>query len=1235
VHARFFPRIKNKKETYFSVSKLLLLSSIFLLSVISLPKVSYAQTLDCSQEAARNINCYPILWGSDFNPAPAEVKAGRKSGVIPLGPVTKEKGGFENDGTLKKISVVVTLDLDPEDLQYRPWNMVGSIIRSIGSENKKYLRLLDESFILRVYQKDASGDPINISYNKIPTQSFLGERNINNIFSGPRDFAASASNIIEELSSNKPLDFIAKYQSGAALFHRGGFLNSTDGYLEDGSGWGVNRVIGTAIGLVATRGVKGTIVGNLSGKMVNYVETSSPVFILTQTARMDIPINSKLEKGKEAYADLWYLGSDRITTKNAEGKTAFDPAGEATQTTPRITDPDGDGYGDTDNARIKYFDYQNGGEDFPYFQIGRTMPFDVPRDVSEATRLATAATTEASTIQGNYKNDEIAENSALPACSILNGKVDLYVTEVGTEGSFLGCVAQLVHFAIYVPIEWFASVMGNLFDFFLGYSLDDESYRADFIVSGWKMVRDLSNIFFIIILVWVGLAAALDIGSISMKKVVPALIINALIINFSLFATRVVIDVSNVFARIFYNAITVQYTDANGKTTIAPGVGGYKPLSEKIVSGFNPQRIFATKYASNASYNGSLRTNEFQRREGGKLGDDRNSPNYAAYYIMVSVLAALIVFSVAMMFWKTAFFFLGRVVGLYLVMMFSPFAFLTRGGNIPLVGNIQKIKWSDWVSELTKYALLAPIFMFFLYIVYLIVNSEFLKSAVDNSTNSFLGILLSTAIPMLIIYFIIAQGVQLAKTYAGFVGGMVQEWTNKAAGFAGGAAIGAGALVSARMVGGAAKALNESRFGSGLKDMALKKGLQGWVGRNLQARLNNTEKASFDIRQSQIGQGLFKQMGVQTNQKGLDLLAGSGFGLSEEQRKGGVNADIDRREEKQLKEAALLEERMTDEQRDAYNARKKKRYDKELQRIIDAEIDRQNPGSNVADLKKSIEELKKKTDAASKADYALKTKEYEDKKIAALKDADTQKKIAATKEPKQLKTTAEVTADRRKAFAENLKKGGRFTQTMEWLGSKGAGGQVFAGILGATVGTVAKALGEQVRTSGDRKAAKKIQEKSKIEKELGEIQNTLNKGFKDLIAAEMFQTSASFANINDPVLKERILKGEESMYDILSADEKAAVDARRKTLDKTQEKDYLDIVKAQMQTKFDMKEVDAKVKRAKDAWHGSGGNPTLFDAYIDSLREKSKAEELQTKHKNLNEYISKLRKELKPEEKKT
>jgi hypothetical protein len=987
----------------------------------------------------RPIDCYKTLWGTDevyrtLSPEDQknQIRRGQGNGIAVLGVKTKEQGGYNDAGQVKKLLTVVTLRMDLS--KFRGWNMVGAaycskflFITCDFWNNKDYVRFMDDVFIIRIYQKDANGIIINESLTPATAHSFIG---------GGDDFTEAGDEAL--LNAGKPLRHIIRYVSGSALFANSA-RRQEDGYTSDSPSGAAPMSLGGAALTGAAAGSVipglGTVAGTIAGIAVNYLlDTSNPVLALGQVALIDADVLSTLKPAERTYAELWYAGTDMGTTASL----AFTPAGAQRNEIPPRNQPEG--------SRVRYFKVEGDiegnldgeGEDFPYFQIGPTTEFTTPATAADAATNAADAAAVANTVQGLLKTND---DSFLPACDILNGWRPI---EGGgaANGTFLGCIAQLFYYAIYSPIQWFAGIMGKVFDFFLGFSLDDQSYRADFIVTAWKVVRDISNIFFIIILIWTGLAAVFGVENISMKKVIPQLIINALIINFSLFATQVAIDASNIFARIFYNKLNVckgpcQIDNETGRIrNPADTISGYKSVSVAIVSVFDPQTIFNPKAISLNSAPSAIRDINPDGETVSTLNSEqfkqiRGKSTYATYFILISAVAAAIVLSVAIMFWKVAFFFLGRVVGLYITMIFAPFAFLTRA-NMPLVGKIGKLKWDDWLGELTNYCLLAPIFVFFLFIVYSIATSPFLQTVRESiiQDGDILPTILSIVVPLGIVYFFIDFGVDLAKKYAGETGKRVQEAAIKAAGYTAGAGL---------MVASAGAAYAGTTLGARAGKLLGKTSLGSWASRNagtnrfarkISNTLDWTQKSSWDPRKTKLGSvmtknPLFDRLGLK------EVGSGAGFAnkwvANEKNFEGGAIGRAKRKEEaKDMKERITGFSYLSKEQ--AQKLWEQKQDDligKEAMRgyLNEANTEFKKQSDTVKEKTKEIEKLKKdiaQTEKDLKTTNRFSEDQMDAKRKALIADMkklnDNEKTVRDTKNA-QLKTINETVADKSKEKA--------------------------------------------------------------------------------------------------------------------------------------------------------------------------------------------------------------------------
>jgi hypothetical protein len=109
----------------------------------------------------------------------------------------------------------------------------------------------------------------------------------------------------------------------------------------------------------------------------------------------------------------------------------------------------------------------------------------------------------------------------------------------------------------------------------------------------WTIVRDICNVAFIFAFIYIGIKTILDgVDGSGMKRLLAQLIIAALLINFSLFFVKVVIDVSNVLALEIHNtlidtssgSISWEFAKSSGMQTFWGGVD-QQTLADKTKGG--------------------------------------------------------------------------------------------------------------------------------------------------------------------------------------------------------------------------------------------------------------------------------------------------------------------------------------------------------------------------------------------------------------------------------------------------------------------------------------------------------------------------------------------------------------------------------------------------------------------------------------------------------------------------
>jgi len=383
-------------------------------------------------------------------------------------------------------------------------------------------------------------------------------------------------------------------------------------------------------------------------------------------------------------------------------------------------------------------------------------------------------------------------------------------------GSVVGCIAEIIYGAVWWPISLLTSLSAKIMDFFIYYSTNSTSYSGSFVGKAWGAVRDIANIFFIIGLLYVAIETILGIGH-NGKKMIASIIVVALLINFSLFFTEVVIDTSNILARVFYNNFQqVDKNDPNKVVTNEP-----TSISTNLVSIFNPQEIIQKE----------------------------NYTNNVGLFIFITLISAILMAFMIYIFLSVALLFVGRVAGLWVAMVFAPIAFAsyTVPFEIPGLGH------KKWWSDLLKQSFLAPIFIFFLYVILLFGDA--LKAIpldigkAQNGDANYLDKFIKVIVPFAIIFVLIQQAKKLAVEYSGTIGESFSKAGNFIAGAATGAVIGTYATVGRGTIG---------RIGNNVANSSWAKRWEanGWGGGQFRKAMGSVGSASFDARAGMKSAGL-------------------------------------------------------------------------------------------------------------------------------------------------------------------------------------------------------------------------------------------------------------------------------------------------------------------------------------------------------------------------------------------
>lgn len=463
-----------------------------------------------------------------------------------------------------------------------------------------------------------------------------------------------------------------------------------------------------------------------------------------------------------------------------------------------------------------------------YFAITSPTPFKTATQASGGgTGVEGSLGTGKSTVV-----DSQASLDPMPGCSVLG---------MGDEnGSIVGCVAQIIYYVIFVPTSYLFALAGQFFDWTFAYSISDASYRIPFVVQGWGILRDFVNMFFIFVLLYIAFRTILGVHGAKTKDLIINVIIIGLLINFSLFTTQVIVDASNILARVFYSDDAIKLTagpnhgalDAAGTTA---GPNGEIQLSAALVDKVNPQNLILNSKKVNdfGTTGNDVATNN---------NDDSANTTGAGSFILITILAIAINIVGLITFLSVGLIFVARVIGLWFAIIFAPIAFFSY--TVPSLANNKTFGFHHWLEELLKMAFLAPIFIFFLYLIL-----QFLEGLnfINQGDQTGVKWVIAIVVPFIFIMVLLQQAKSIAQKFSGELGQKITGAISAAGGLAiGGAALGAAAL-GRQTFGAVAKyAQNDgARKGAlqfkGVKDAAGK--IKGWNTLNPFAYLNVAQKA--------------------------------------------------------------------------------------------------------------------------------------------------------------------------------------------------------------------------------------------------------------------------------------------------------------------------------------------------------------------------------------------------------
>lgn len=284
------------------------------------------------------------------------------------------------------------------------------------------------------------------------------------------------------------------------------------------------------------------------------------------------------------------------------------------------------------------------------------------------------------------------------AINLLPESVSTAITDTITGtltggGNFLLGGINLILYGIYTMVLALFSVSMWLLDLVISPQFFSAIFFSEVAREGintaWSFVRDLFNLFFILIIVLIGLSVILGVGKFNNKAMLVKVAFGAMLINFSKPITLFVIDLSQIFMNFFAEAITQM------------------------------------QFAAQLSHIIDFKKIALISMDGSALSSN------TAYMVTIMIVIVMIVIMTVMIFYL-AISLIVRMVAFWILIVLSPLAMFGVATEGTFFGGSWK---NDWFQKLSSWCFYGPTLLFFLWLTIILISA--LAGAMEASENVF------------------------------------------------------------------------------------------------------------------------------------------------------------------------------------------------------------------------------------------------------------------------------------------------------------------------------------------------------------------------------------------------------------------------------------------------------------------------------------------------------------------
>jgi hypothetical protein len=253
--------------------------------------------------------------------------------------------------------------------------------------------------------------------------------------------------------------------------------------------------------------------------------------------------------------------------------------------------------------------------------------------------------------------------------------VGSYVFAVPSDG-LLSTVLDLFNVILLVVVEMLGWVLMKIFAIVIVISSYNEFVTNPAVIKGWVLVRDICNLFFVLILLLIAFAQIFQVEKYSLKALLPKLLVGAILVNFSKLIAGLIIDFGQVVMMTFVNGYA-----ATAGANLVNGLGLAKLLSLKDTG-------------------------------------DVGAPDSTDVFIALFVAIFILIMSIVIVFFILLLLLL-RIVYLWILVVLSPIAFVFPA--VPIAG--LQGKASEWWKKFGWSVAVGPLMAFFLWMSLMVMSN--------------------------------------------------------------------------------------------------------------------------------------------------------------------------------------------------------------------------------------------------------------------------------------------------------------------------------------------------------------------------------------------------------------------------------------------------------------------------------------------------------------------------------